>query len=228
MRFLSHSQMLNVFQRASIRAGLNLQYSQGFNPRPKISLPLPRPVGIESDDELLVLSVHSDLSYCSDENSLDNFNSINKLNELARQLPNGCDVISIDTILKKPSFQPDYAKYEFTVRPEHFNKNLINRINNLLCSESLIVERPIDIKGRSRKGLQPLGEALNRNKIKKIDMRDFIISIIIKQNIIIIECKITPTGSIRILEMMELLELDTEKLACPIKRTNVKWREENN
>ena len=62
LRFLSHAQTLMVFRRACIRAGIKIQYSQGFNPRPRLSLPLPRPVGVASDDELLCLRVRKSTS----------------------------------------------------------------------------------------------------------------------------------------------------------------------
>ena len=60
LRFLSHAEMLKVFQRACVRAGIKIQYSQGFNPRPKLSLPLPRSVGVETDEDLLCLRVARD------------------------------------------------------------------------------------------------------------------------------------------------------------------------
>ena len=40
-----------------IRAGIEVRYSEGFNPRIKMSLPFPRSVGIEADDELLCVSL---------------------------------------------------------------------------------------------------------------------------------------------------------------------------
>jgi radical SAM-linked protein len=57
---LSHAEMSRVLQRACARADLPVRYSEGFNPHPKLSLPLPRPVGVESDDELLVARLHAD------------------------------------------------------------------------------------------------------------------------------------------------------------------------
>ena len=57
LRFLSHAETMSVFQRACVRAGIPVRHSEGFNPRPRMSLPLPRSVGVESDDELLVLVV---------------------------------------------------------------------------------------------------------------------------------------------------------------------------
>ena len=219
--------MLNVFQRASVRAGLNLRYSRGYNPRPKISLPLPRPVGIESDDEILVLSpiMNSTESYDYRQNSI-----VNSFKNLSAQLPLGCELVSMYIVRKKPAFQFCSATYEFTIHCQHFNKKLKNMINRLRASESLIVERPIDIKDRlDRK--RPVvkkypGEELNQSRMKKIDVRDFITSIEIKENCIIVTTKITPKGTIRIQEIIELLELDIGALACPIKRTNIQWEKD--
>jgi hypothetical protein len=40
---------------------------------------------------------------------------------------------------------------------------------------------------------------------------------------IIVECNISMDGSIRIEEILRLLELDEDKVALPIRRTNVQW-----
>ena len=102
-------------------------------------------------------------------------------------------------------------------------ENLKNKINSLLASESLIIYRPIDNKGRSDKGWEKTH--LSEASAKKIDARDFLISIMTDQNCIIVKCKISSAGSIRIPEIMQLLDLDTKMLACPIKRTNVQWQD---
>lgn len=46
-KFLSHLDILKLFNRALMRAGLPVAYSEGFNPHPKISFGPPRGVGIE-------------------------------------------------------------------------------------------------------------------------------------------------------------------------------------
>jgi hypothetical protein len=38
-----------------------------------------------------------------------------------------------------------------------------------------------------------------------------------------VECRISPAGSIRVDEIVGLLELDEGKLAGPIRRTDVQW-----
>jgi len=51
--WISHLDLMRVFQRSFKRAGLPLTHGHGFNPRPQVSIALPLSVGIESDCELL-------------------------------------------------------------------------------------------------------------------------------------------------------------------------------
>ena len=51
--WISHLDLMRVFQRAFKRAGLPLKHTQGFNPRPSVSIALPLSVGVESGCELL-------------------------------------------------------------------------------------------------------------------------------------------------------------------------------
>ncbi len=61
LRFLSHHDTLRMFQRAAVRGSLPLQYSAGFNPNPKLSLPLPRPVGLGGLEEWLLVQLREPL-----------------------------------------------------------------------------------------------------------------------------------------------------------------------
>ena len=51
--WISHLDLMRVFQRSFKRAGLPLTHSGGFNPRPSVSIALPLSVGVESACELL-------------------------------------------------------------------------------------------------------------------------------------------------------------------------------
>jgi len=51
--WFSHLDLMRVFQRSFKRAGLSLSHTQGFNPRPSVSIALPLSVGVESLCELL-------------------------------------------------------------------------------------------------------------------------------------------------------------------------------
>lgn len=51
--WISHLDLMRLFQRAFQRAGLPLKHTQGYNPRPSVSIALPLSVGVESRCELL-------------------------------------------------------------------------------------------------------------------------------------------------------------------------------
>ena len=51
--WISHLDLMRLFQRAFKRAGLLLTHTQGFNPRPSVSVALPLSVGVTSECELL-------------------------------------------------------------------------------------------------------------------------------------------------------------------------------
>lgn len=51
--WMSHLDLMRLFQRSFKRAGLSLKHTQGFNPRPSVSIALPMSVGVESVCELL-------------------------------------------------------------------------------------------------------------------------------------------------------------------------------
>ncbi len=51
--WISHLDLMRLFQRAFKRAGLPLKHTQGYNPRPSVSIALPLSVGVASQCELL-------------------------------------------------------------------------------------------------------------------------------------------------------------------------------
>lgn len=58
--WISHLDLMRVFQRAFKRADLPLTHTQGFNPRPSVSIALPLSVGVSSDCELLDFALTDD------------------------------------------------------------------------------------------------------------------------------------------------------------------------
>lgn len=58
--WISHLDLMRVFQRAFQRAGLSLTHTQGYNPRPSVSIALPLSVGVESQCELLDFALNGE------------------------------------------------------------------------------------------------------------------------------------------------------------------------
>ncbi len=60
-KYISHLDMVRVFNRVFRRGGIPIAYSEGFNPHPKISFALPLPVFYESECEVLLFSLSEDM-----------------------------------------------------------------------------------------------------------------------------------------------------------------------
>ena len=64
--FISHLDLMRLFQRAFKRAGLPLKHSQGFSPRPFVAIALPLSVGVESKCELLDFELEGESIPCEE------------------------------------------------------------------------------------------------------------------------------------------------------------------
>ncbi len=208
LRFLSHVETLRVFQRACVRAGIEIQYTEGFNPHPKLSLPLPRTVGVESEDDLLQLKVHMG-QRIKNQSATSPFDCEQLKRRLSDELPQGCQLLTVSLAKDKASLQPRLATYILPVKKEHINEKLKAAIKRSLASESLSLQRRINDK---------------KLRSKTVDVRGFLKSIRVDEAVVIVECGVSSAGSIRVDEILELLELDAEKLAGPIRRAAVEWQ----
>ena len=63
--WISHLDLMRLFQRAFKRAGLPLTHTQGFNPRPSVSIAMPLSVGVESVCELLDFDLEGERADCN-------------------------------------------------------------------------------------------------------------------------------------------------------------------
>lgn len=58
--YTSHLDLMRNMQRSFSRAGLELKYSEGFNPHPKISILVPLPLGCSSNCELMDFELNNE------------------------------------------------------------------------------------------------------------------------------------------------------------------------
>jgi uncharacterized protein (DUF2344 family) len=213
LRFLSHAETLRVFERACVRAGVPIKYSQGFNPHPKLSLPLPRSVGVASDDELLVLKLF-DVNGIPVEDGPDGARQAwhERMKEaLSGALPSDIAVHSIATMKSNASFRPETARYVFDLDRagscEGRIEALRERIRQIMARDRLVVER---VTPERREG-------------RRMDIRPYLRAIELKETRAIVECGISDAGSVRVDELMPLLELMPHDLNGPVRRRDVVW-----
>lgn len=81
--WISHLDLMRLFQRAFKRAGLQLTHTQGFNPRPSVSIALPLSVGVESSCELLDFELNGEEVACDEIRQRLNENLVEGIKVLA-------------------------------------------------------------------------------------------------------------------------------------------------
>lgn len=107
VKYVSHLDMMRMWQRAFRRAEIPVAYSEGFIPRPRFSLAAPLPVGVTAEGELMDVFLKRRLS------------PFYFLRKLGPQLPGGIEVKeAIDVPLEWPSLQSQVQQAEYRVRLE--------------------------------------------------------------------------------------------------------------
>ncbi len=99
-KYFGHLELVKILLRAIRRAGIPVQFSQGFHPKPKISFEDPLPIGLESLQENFYLSVAEPVQP-------------EALTEgLNKHLPGGLQIIDCNFVLPAPdSRAPSVATY---------------------------------------------------------------------------------------------------------------------
>lgn len=140
LKFISHLDIMRLWQRALNRAGIPLAYSEGFNPHPRISLAAPLAVGVTSDAELMDIILTKPVS--------PHFFTA----AVSQQLPPGVKILQVHTIaLTMPSLQSQvrYAEYQVEVKTEKAQKDVESALTSLLSVKQLPWQHQRDTGPRS-------------------------------------------------------------------------------
>ncbi len=71
IKYISHLDLMRLFKRSFKRLGIKLEYSQGYNPHPKMGLAQPLSLGYESNGEILEFET---VEKINEDNILKTFN----------------------------------------------------------------------------------------------------------------------------------------------------------
>jgi len=128
LKFISHLDIMRLWQRALHRAGMPLAYSEGFSPHPRISLAAPLPIGVTSEAELMDV-------FCTTWVSPHLFTTA-----VSQQLPRGIEILQAYPIaLTMPSLQSQvrHAEYMVEVETEKGRQAVETALANLLSVKHL-------------------------------------------------------------------------------------------
>jgi radical SAM-linked protein len=130
VRFVGHRDLARGFERAFRVAELPLAFSQGFSPRPKVSLGLALGVGHESDAEYLDLELVRPVALDALPDAL------------AAALPQGVVVDgAVQLVARAPALQESITSVEYDLVPTGLRgTQLADAVERALASSTLTVE----------------------------------------------------------------------------------------
>ena len=130
MRFLSHHDLMRLFERALRRTGLPLRMTEGYNPHPVIAFPTALGLGIESLDEILEFELTSWTAPRGIEK------------QLGEQLPEGVTIASAEAFDRKQRSYVNFVEYEADCPGQ--GEGVPDRIRAFLALKECPVERASD------------------------------------------------------------------------------------
>lgn len=162
--WISHLDLMRLFQRAFKRGGLNLKHTQGFTPRAVVSIALPLSVGVESVCEIL--------DYELDGQTLPHEEVVRRLNVT---MPKGVRVLE--------SYESNYkikhlAKLKCLVSLEYDQgvpKGAVEEIAELFRRESV----PVEKKGKNGTAEQDIIPMISDLTVEREDERTLTIRAVV-------------------------------------------------
>lgn len=186
--------MMRLMTRALARAEAPLRFSQGFNPRPRLSLPLPRPVGVAAVDDLMVTELDEPI----DPGDIPG--------RLARQTPEGVDPTRSELLTDPAGVYPVRAELSLQIEPNQRNR-LQQKLDELAGLDAWPTVRP---GGRGKQDrtldLRPL--------VEQAGLEDD------RLRIVLVPCR---QRWARVQELLHLLDLDEQFDRARLVRSNVAW-----
>lgn len=145
IKYTSHLDMVRLFERTLKRAEIRLQYSQGFNPHPKIVFAQPLSLGYTAENEIVEIETKEDMDP-------------GKIKEgLASRMPSGIVIKSVErNETQGRNLAALTAEAEFTIEFP-----IGSEVSQRLCDEFLAQNHIIAEKKQKKTG-----------KLKETDIRD--------------------------------------------------------
>ena len=155
IKYISHLDLVKAFEYALRRAKTPVAYSEGFNPRPKMSFGGAVGVGVSSDDERFIVEL------------LEPVDASEIMNNLNSNLPSGLQVLSAESVpdgVKSPVGKLNASDFEITITTSDMPA-VRELIASILQSDDYKVTRA------------------KANESKVVDIRPYIIDIKVSDNV---------------------------------------------
>jgi radical SAM-linked protein len=154
-KYFGHLEMVNIFLRALKRADIEVKFSEGFHPKPKVSFDNPLPVGIESLKERFIVTVSDQIR---PQAVMDGLNA---------HLPAGLVITHCQLAPNKtPATRPQLIRYQVELKEDLFDEARLNAFNNMSEAPIRLVSRKGKLKKIDLKAIVERSEFVNARQLK--------------------------------------------------------------
>lgn len=176
LKFISHLDLVDLFQRTLFQNKVDVKFSEGFNPHPRMSIAYPLPLGIESNSEYMEIYLNS---------KIDLKDFLIKMNE---RLPQGIKIVEAkydddESISNKVKS----VVYAFKLLNTFYDKNkdidLAKELNKINAMDMVEIER------KRKKG--------KRRIFVKENAKDYLNRLELKDEAIYAYIKMSENGSLK-------------------------------
>lgn len=189
LKFISHLDLVDLFQRTLFQNKVDVKFSEGFNPHPRMSIAYPLPLGIESNSEYMEIYLNS---------KIDLKDFLIKMNE---RLPQGIKIVEAkydddESISNKVKS----VVYAFKLLNTFYDKNkdidLAKELNKINAMDMVEIER----KRKKDK----------RRIFVKENAKDYLNRLELKDNAIYAYIKMSEQGSLKPALVFDILNNYTD------------------
>ena len=197
IRFISHLEYVRTIERAIRRAKLPAAYSEGFNPHLKFSLASALGVGVVSYTEFVEIELAEPMEVETAARALD------------KALPRGIRVLAADAVANNTAALMAEAAGASYVVTLPYDKDISEAVANYNDAVELLFKKAAPKR---------------KEKFKEIDVKFYIPEIAVElkdgKTIFSFECKITPTGSMKAVDLLNALN-EAYALELPVEMADI-------
>ena len=192
---MSHQDTVRAWQRAWVRSGLPLAWTQGFNPRPRLRVPLPRNVGVAGERELAVV----ELGKRVEEGVLGE--------RLGRELPGGMNIEEVQVVEGKVDVNCQEATYRVELGDGVDHEAVKERLGAFLAAGSRPVRR----------------ECRGRHPERVVDLRAAVQEAALEGGQVRFRIEMGGEATARVDELLEALGLEAEGAVREVVREEARY-----
>ena len=197
IRFISHLEYVRTIERAIRRAKLPAAYSEGFNPHLKFSLASALGVGVVSYTEFVEIELAEPVEIEAAARALD------------KALPRGIRVLAADAVANNTAALMAEAAGASYVVTLPYDKDISEAVASYNDAVELLFKKAAPKR---------------KEKFKEIDVKFYIPEIAVElkdgKTIFSFECKITPTGSMKAVDLLNALN-EAYALDLPVEMADI-------